>query len=315
MGKRIVVALGGNALQTGKEASSEAQKVTARNTAAQIAALVQDGHQVLVVHGNGPQVGNIVLHEEAINTPETPTSPLDTCVAMSQGQIGYWLQQALQDELQALEIARPTATIVTQTLVSSEDPAFANPSKPIGPFYADEAAAVQMAQEKGYIVKEDAGRGWRRVVASPLPIDIIEKDFIKKSLEMNMIVIAAGGGGIPVIKRDGRVQGVAAVVDKDFAAEKIAELIDADILLILTGVEKVTINFNTPQETPISTTTVAQMEQYITDSQFAPGSMLPKVQAANMFAKSRPNNVAIITTPEKATAAINGQTGTRIQNG
>lgn len=311
---KIVIALGGNALQKNKEASAEAQKAVARETAQQIAAIIAAGHELVIAHGNGPQVGNILLHEEAINTPETPTSPLDTCVAMSQGQIGYWLQQALSSALEKQGSDASVATIITQSVVSLDDPAFAAPSKPIGPFYPDQATAEAAANERGFIVKEDAGRGWRRVVASPKPLDIVEKRFISQAIEQGNIVIAGGGGGIPVIHEEGELKGVEAVIDKDFAAAKIAELIDADIFLILTDVDKVSINFNTPEQEPLSVVTVEDVQKHAWDGHFAPGSMLPKIEAALQFTARARHHKTIITSPENALESLTGSAGTHIVN-
>lgn len=309
---RIVVALGGNALQKNKEASAEAQKAVARETAGQLAAIVAAGHELVITHGNGPQVGNILLHEEAIDTPETPTSPLDTCVAMSQGQIGYWLQQALSSELEKQGSDASVASIITQSVVSLDDSAFADPSKPIGPFYIDQATAEAAAAERGFTVKEDAGRGWRRVVASPKPLDIVEKQFISQAVEQGNIVIAGGGGGIPVIHQEGELKGIEAVIDKDFAAAKIAELIEADIFLILTGVEAVSVNFNTPEARALGVATVEDIQKHVWDGQFAPGSMLPKIEAALQFTTRKPNHKTIITAPENALEALSGNIGTHI---
>lgn len=311
---RIVIALGGNALQKNKEASATAQKAVARETARQIAAIVAAGHELVIAHGNGPQVGNILLHEEAINTPETPTSPLDTCVAMSQGQIGYWLQQALSSELEKQGSDASVATIITQSVVTLDDPAFTDPSKPIGPFYPDQNTAEVAADERGFTVKEDAGRGWRRVVASPKPLDIVEKKFISQAIEQGNIVIAGGGGGIPVIHEEGMLKGVEAVIDKDFAAAKIAELVDADILLILTGVDRVSINFNTAEEEFLSVATVEDIQKYAWDGQFAPGSMLPKIEAALQFTTRASRHKTIITSPENALESLTGNVGTHIVN-
>lgn len=311
-GKTIVIALGGNALQKNGEASAQAQRKVANETAKQLVALVKAGHKLAIVHGNGPQVGNIVLHEEALNTPQSPTSPLDTCVAMSQGEIGYWLQQAMQEELASQGVQKNVATVVTQTIVDASDNAFQNPSKPIGPFYPDQATADAAAQERGFVVKEDAGRGWRRVVPSPKPLGIVERGFIQDALNAGNIVIACGGGGVPVVEEGHKLRGVEAVIDKDHSAEKLAELIGADMLVVLTAVEAVTINFKTPDETPLRKVGVDVIEGYIADNQFAPGSMLPKVEAAVAFAKVKPGNLSIITSPEKTADAIEGQAGTHI---
>lgn len=292
--------------------SGEAQKAAARATAWQLVQLVKAGHKLIVVHGNGPQVGAIVLQQEALNAPQTPAMPLDTCGAMSQGEIGYWLQQALHDELRKEGIDASVAAVVTQTIVDETDPAFLKPTKPIGGFYPDQQTAQAAAHERGFAIMEDAGRGWRRVVPSPQPIDIVEKDFIKTAVDAGHIVIAAGGGGVPVVRRDGQLVGVEAVIDKDLAAEKLAELVDVDTLLILTAVDAVTINFRKPDETPLGAVTASQMQQYIAEGQFAPGSMLPKVQAVVRFVQAKPGATAIITSPANAFAAVQEGSGTQI---
>lgn len=313
--KKILVALGGNALQTNNAASGEAQKAAARATAQQLVHLVKAGHKLVIVHGNGPQVGALVLQQEALNTPQTPAMPLDTCGAMSQGEIGYWLQQALHDELAKEGIATSVAAVVTQTIVDEADPAFAKPSKPIGSFYPDRQTAETAARARNFAIMEDAGRGWRRVVPSPQPIDIVEKEFIRSAINAGHIVIAAGGGGVPVIRREGQLMGVEAVIDKDLAAEKLAELTDVDTLLILTAVDAVTINFRQPNETPLAAVTVAELQQYTTEGQFAPGSMLPKIEAVVRFVQARPLATAIITSPTNAYAAVQEGSGTHITSG
>jgi len=309
--KTIVVALGGNALQRSGETSVKDQQAVARETARQLVSLALAGHKLVIVHGNGPQVGNIFLHEQALNTPETPASPLDTCVAMSQGEIGYWLQQGLQNELLAAKSDRSVASVVTQVVVDQNDTAFQNPSKPVGPFYVDETAA-RTAVGDDAAVKEDAGRGWRRVVPSPLPLDIVERKFIQNSLAAGDIVIAAGGGGVPVVQQPDGLVGIEGVIDKDRTAAKMAELISADMLLILTTVDAVTINYRQPNETPLYEVTVEEMQQHVVDGQFAPGSMLPKVQAALEFVQLREGNRAIITSPQKAIEALDGKAGTQL---
>ena len=300
---RIVVALGGNALSLDGKATAAAQQYVADLTAKQLAQLIKAGHEVAIVHGNGPQIGNIILHEESINTDKVPTMPIDTCGAMSQGQIGYWLQNALFNNFQALGLKTPVASIVTQTLVDSNDPAFSNPTKPIGPFY-EEAEAKRLAEERGFTVKEDAGRGWRKVVPSPKPIDIIEAGIIKLALDQQAVLVAAGGGGIPVYYRDDKLVGLEAVIDKDFAAAKLAEIVEADILLILTAVETVKLNYGQANEQSITKMTLDEARRYITEQQFAPGSMLPKVEAAIKFVSTGNHRQAIITTPDKAFEAL-----------
>lgn len=308
---KVVVALGGNALQeSGTPATAEAQLEVVKKTAEYLAEMSVRGYEMAVVHGNGPQVGRILLASEtAANV--TPVMPFDVCGAMSQGYIGYHIQQGLRYALKKRGRNIPVITLVTQMVVDKDDPAFQNPTKPIGAFYTEEEAK-RLMEEKGYVMKEDAGRGWRRVVASPMPKKIVELSGIKELWDTT-IVVAAGGGGIPVIeKEDGSLEGVAAVIDKDLAAERLAEDINADILLILTEVEKVSINFKKPNQQDLSAMTVAEAEQYIKEGHFAPGSMLPKVQASVKFAKANPGKKAIITSLYKAVEALEGKAGTVI---
>lgn len=311
MAEKIVVALGGNALQSGKsEPTAEAQLQVVRNTCERIADISEMGYEVAVVHGNGPQVGRILLASETAKDV-TPAMPFDVCGAMSQGYIGYHLQQALKYALNKRNQDIPVVTIATQMVVEPNDPGFKNPTKPIGPFYSEEEAKA-LQEEKGYAMKEDAGRGWRRVVASPIPRKIVEIDAIKKLWD-STIVISCGGGGIPVIENaDGSLEGTAAVIDKDFAAELLAEQVDADVLMILTEVEKVAINFNKPDQQNLSNMNLADAARYCEEGQFAPGSMLPKVQAAMKFVRAYPNKKAIITSLDKAIDALKGETGTTI---
>ena len=309
---KIVVALGGNALSKDGKATAVDQLAVANETASELVKLITAGHTLAIVHGNGPQIGNIILHEEAINTEKTPTMPVDVAGAMSQGQIGYWLQNALRNQLEQLKIKKPIASIVTQVLVSKDDPAFKNPSKPIGPFYTEEEAK-KLAKTRGITVKEDAGRGWRKVVPSPMPLSIIESDLIKIAIGNGAVIVAGGGGGIPVYyDQHGRLTGLEAVIDKDFAAEKLAETIDADILLILTAVDNVKINYKQPDEKALTELTVDDAFKLIAQGQFAAGSMLPKVEAGVSFVSGANKRVCIITSPEKASKAIEGKAGTRI---
>lgn len=310
---RIVVALGGNALSENGKASAFEQQEVAKATASKLTSLILAGHEIVIVHGNGPQIGNIILHEEAINTKEVPTMPMDTCSAMSQGQIGYWLQNAFYNYFSQNNIRESISTIVTQVLVDENDPAFKNPTKPIGPFY-DENKAKELAETKGISVKEDAGRGWRKVVPSPKPKAIVELDIIKALISSGKIVIAAGGGGIPVIEKDDSLVGIEAVIDKDFAAAILADAIDADILLILTAVDFVKINFNQPDEFNIKEINLVQAKQYIEDGHFAPGSMLPKIEASVQFVEKQKNRVAIISSLADPLASISGNIGTAIKN-
>ena len=311
MAEKIVVALGGNALQSGKaEPTAEAQLQVVRNTCERIADISEMGYEVAVVHGNGPQVGRILLASETAKDV-TPAMPFDVCGAMSQGYIGYHLQQALKYALNKRNQDIPVVTIATQMVVEPNDPGFKNPTKPIGPFYSEEEAKA-LQEEKGYTMKEDAGRGWRRVVASPIPRKIVEIDAIKKLWD-STIVISCGGGGIPVIENaDGSLEGTAAVIDKDFAAELLAEQVDADVLMILTEVEKVAINFNKPDQQDLTNMNLADAAKYCNEGQFAPGSMLPKVQAAMKFVRAYPNKKAIITSLDNAIDALRGETGTTI---
>ena len=311
MSEKIVVALGGNALQSGKaEPTAEAQLAAVKNTCEKIAELSDKGYEVAVVHGNGPQVGRILLASETAKDV-TPAMPFDVCGAMSQGYIGYHIQQALKYALSRRNKNIPVVTIATQMIVEKTDLAFANPTKPIGPFYTEEEAKILEA-ENSYTMREDAGRGWRRVVASPLPRKIVEIGPIKQLWD-STIVIACGGGGIPVAENpDGSLEGVAAVIDKDFAAELLAEEVQADALMILTEVERVAINFNKPDQRNLSKLTLAEAANYCEEGQFAPGSMLPKVQAAMKFVRANPDKKAIITSLDKAMDAMEGKTGTVI---
>lgn len=307
---KIVVALGGNALQNGKEARADQQEKVAKTTIQKLIPLIKAGHDLVIVHGNGPQVGNIVLHEEAIDTETTPTMPLHACVGMTQGMIGYWLQKALNEEFLKLNLNKNAITLVTQIEVSKDDSAFENPSKPIGPFYSEEEAE-QIAREKGYAVKEDSGRGWRRVVPSPKPVRIIETPIIEKLLASGEVVIAGGGGGIPIIAgENGEFSGVDAVIDKDFAAELLAQEIGADTLLILTAVDYAAINYGKENEQNLGVISVEEAEKHIADKQFGAGSMLPKIEASVKFAKS--GKKAIITSLENAENAISHNLGTVI---
>ncbi|NLV57474.1 MAG: carbamate kinase [Clostridiales bacterium] len=309
MGKKIVIALGGNALGN----NLPEQMVAVKKTAKTIADLVQQGHQVIISHGNGPQVGMIQnAMAEFSRTHGEPMAPLSVCVAMSQGYIGYDLQNALREELLERGIPKPVSTVLTQVRVDPQDPAFAKPTKPIGPFMTREEAE-ELAREKGYTVMEDAGRGYRRVVASPKPVEIIEIETVKDLLNAGQIVIAAGGGGIPVIAEGHHLKGVGAVIDKDFASSRMAQMLDADCLIILTAVEKVAIRFGKPDQQWLDEISPEDAQRYIQEGHFAPGSMLPKVQAALDFAQSAPGRYALITLLEKASDGIQGRTGTVIR--
>lgn len=310
--KRIVIALGGNALQeSGKPATAQSQLEVVESTSKYIADIIDKGYNVVVAHGNGPQVGRIVLQNE-FATSVTPALPFDVCGAMSQGYIGYHIQQGLTKILRERGNNANVVTVVTQVVVDKDDPKFKNPSKPIGPFYKeDEAKAI--AAEKGYAMKEDAGRGWRRVVASPMPIEIVELDAVKCLVDNGFITVTVGGGGIPVIRNEkGELEGTAAVIDKDLASERLAEDLDVDALVILTAVEKVCLNYNKPDQKDLDTLSVADAKKYMAEGHFAPGSMLPKIEAAVKFVESKPGRKAIITSLDKALLAIEGKAGTTI---
>ena len=311
MGKRIVIALGGNAL--GKNLPE--QMAAVKQTARAIADLIEEGHEVVVAHGNGPQVGMIqaAMAELTRSDPEKYIPcPLSVCVAMSQGYIGYDLQNALREELLDRGIVRGVSTVLTQVEVDPNDPAFQHPTKPIGSFMSREEAE-KMVAERGYDVVEDAGRGYRRVVASPKTVSIVEIDSIRDMVEAGLVVVACGGGGIPVFRSQGHhLKGAAAVIDKDFASCVLAQQLDADYLVILTAVEKVAVNFGKPDQQWLDSLTPAQARAYMDQGQFAPGSMLPKVQAAVQFAESKPGRSALITLLEKARDGIAGRTGTSI---
>ncbi|MEE0202218.1 MAG: carbamate kinase [Muricomes sp.] len=306
---KVVVALGGNALQTkGSDPSAEEQLKVIKKTCGYIAELSVKHYELAIVHGNGPQIGRILLASEYAQNI-VPVMPFDVCGAMSQGYIGYQLQQALKQALKQCNMNIPVVSLVTQIVVDDADPAFLNPTKPIGGFY-EEKEAKKLEAEKGYIMREDAKRGWRRVVASPKPKRIVEIHEIKK-LWNDTIVIACGGGGVPVIEKpDGGLKGAEAVIDKDFAAELLAEQVNADVLLILTGVEKVCLNYNEENQKELSHLNLKEAARYIKEQQFYVGSMLPKVQAAMQFVRLYPDKKAIITSLDKAAEALEGKTGT-----
>ena len=309
MGKqRIIIALGGNAILI-DDASAEAQQKTLEKTAESISQLVEEDYELIISHGNGPQVGNLLLQQYAADSKENPALPLNTLVAMTQGSIGYWLQSALQSVLVKRGINKGVATVLTQVLVDKDDPAFMNPTKPIGPFLTKDEISSKISDE---VFIEDAGRGWRKVVPSPIPVRIIESDVIQQLVKSDFITIAVGGGGIPVIEEDSMYKGVEAVIDKDLATAKLAETIQADTLLILTAVDYVYINYNKPNQKKLEQVTVEEMEEYIKENQFAPGSMLPKVEAAIDFVNKRENAKAIITSLDNLKNAMTGHSGTTI---
>lgn len=310
--KRVVIALGGNALEDKSlPTTAESQLKVVKKTSEYLAEISCAGYEIAIVHGNGPQVGRILLATEAAKDI-TPAMPFDVCGAMSQGYIGYHIQQGLKLALAKRNRILPVVSVITQVVVDKNDKAFQNPTKPIGPFYTEEEA-TKLSVEKGYTVKEDSGRGWRRVVPSPMPMRIVEIGTIK-TLWNTTIAITCGGGGIPVIENeDGSLEGIAAVIDKDLAAERLAEDMEADILMILTEVEKVSINFNKPNQENLSHMTIKEAEKYIEEGHFAPGSMLPKILAAVNFAKSKPGRKSIITSLYNATSALDEKTGTVIE--
>lgn len=306
--KKVVLALGGNALGN----SPEEQIKAVRKTAVSIVDLVEDGNEVIVCHGNGPQVGMINLAMETAHNsnPQISNMPFAECVAMSQGYIGYHLQKAIKNELSKRNMKNAVSTIITQVKVDKNDEAFANPTKPVGLFYSKEESE-KLAAESGYTFKEDANRGYRRVVPSPKPIDIIEKEEINTLIKEDFIVIAGGGGGIPVVENDGQLEGIGAVIDKDFTSEKLAEISDADLLIILTAVEKVCINYGTENEEGLDELNLSRAQKLIEEREFAEGSMLPKVKACLSFVQSGEGKTALITSLEKAKEGIKGLTGTR----
>lgn len=307
MGKRIVIALGGNAL--GNTPYEQLALVT--ETAKSIVDLIEQGNEVVIAHGNGPQVGMINLGMATAAEAKAIKSdmPFPECGAMSQGYIGYHLQNAIGNELAARGMKKDVATVVTQVLVDENDPAFQNPTKPVGAFY-DKQTAERIAKEKGYTMVEDAGRGYRQVVPSPKPIDVIEKNTVNALIKDGCVVITVGGGGIPVIRKDGKLNGTPAVIDKDFASAKLAELVQADALVILTAVDRVAINWGKPNQQSLDEMSVEEAEKYCAEGHFAPGSMLPKVKAAISFAKA--GGTAIIASLENAGKAVRGESGTVI---
>ncbi|MFS0980669.1 carbamate kinase [Enterococcus casseliflavus] len=307
---KIVIALGGNALGD----SAYEQLSHAKLAAKSIADMIIDGHHVVVAHGNGPQVGKIRLAFEETSKSQEDIMPFPECTAMSQGYIGYHLQQAIDEELVSRGWGKiPVVTMLTQVVVDPADPAFTKPTKPIGGYYSEVEARHMMAESEDIYI-EDAGRGWRRVVPSPKPVDIYEKISLKTLADAGQVVIACGGGGIPVVYEGNRYKGIDAVIDKDFAAAKMAELIDADIFIILTAVDQVFINYGQDDQQGLATVTVAEMETYIDQNQFAPGSMLPKVEAAIDFTKSKAGRKSIISSLEKSSIAVKGLDGTLIHS-
>lgn len=309
---KIVVALGGNAILS-SDPTAQAQQEALRQTAKYLVNFIENGDDLIITHGNGPQVGNLLLQNIAADSEKNPAFPLDTLVAMTEGSIGFWLQNAMQNELLERGIEKEVASVVTQVIVDKNDQAFSNPTKPIGPFYTEEEAKAEMEKSNASF-KEDAGRGWRKVVPSPKPVGIKEAKSIQNLIDAGHIVIAAGGGGVPVVKEeDGKLTGVEAVIDKDFASQVLAEMVGADLFVVLTGVDYVFVNFNKPNQEKLEKVTYAQLEQYIAEEQFAPGSMLPKVQATMNFVKNAPESKAVITSLENLQALIEKGAGTVVE--
>lgn len=312
MPETLVVALGGNALQkSGLPADAENQLLVVRDTARQLLEIIKAGKRLVIVHGNGPQFGRIVLQNEAA-AAITPAMPFDVCGAMSQGMIGYHIQQALGDEMMKAGLKTRPVTLVSQVVVNVHDSAFSHPTKPIGPFYS-QAEAERLMKDKGFVFKEDAGRGWRRVVASPLPLELVELPQVQTLLDSGFVPVAAGGGGIPVFRtRDGELQGIAAVIDKDLAAWRLAEGLRADTLLVLTEVENACLYYGKPEQNPIRQIHAPQLRFWLNEGHFAAGSMGPKVDAALRFVEGQPGRRAIITRLDLALEGLEGTRGTEI---
>ncbi|MCB5069371.1 carbamate kinase [Streptococcus mutans] len=310
--RKIVIALGGNAILS-RDASAKAQQAALAQTAKYLVQFIKNGDDLVITHGNGPQVGNLLLQQTAADSYDNPALPLDTLVAMTEGSISYWLQNALINELRKQSIDKEVVSMVTEVLVSAEDPAFDHPSKPIGPFLSEEEAYLQ-EKMTGATYKVDAGRGWRKVVASPKPIAIQEIATIKSLLNTGAVVITAGGGGIPVIKdpKTKELMGVEAVIDKDFASQLLAEKIKADLFIILTGVDHVYIHYGQPNQEKLEKVTASQLKAWKDQQQFAAGSMLPKVEAAIAFVEAHPSGKAIITSLENIANVISEGSGTQI---
>lgn len=309
--RKIVVALGGNAILS-KDASSQAQQEALRMTAKYLVKFVEQGDDLIISHGNGPQVGNLLLQQAAGSTEKNPAMPLDTAVAMTQGSIGYWMQNALDEALAAAGIAKDVATVVTQVEVDPADAAFTAPTKPIGPFYNQAEAKQLQADHPEYTYVEDAGRGYRRVVPSPKPIGVKEYRVVDSLVDAGIIPIAVGGGGVPVVREGNCLAGREAVIDKDFASEKLAELVHADLLIILTAVDNIYVNFNQPNQKKLEHVSVQELEAYEHENQFAKGSMLPKVQAAVDFVKNSSHGQAVVTSLENIDKFLENGQGTII---
>lgn len=315
MEKTVVVAIGGNAItQNNQKGTLEEQFANVAMVCDSIIHLIQKGYHVVLTHGNGPQVGNLLIKNEA-GKPIVPEHTLDVCGAETSGSIGYILEQSIQNRLSELGIDKKVATVITETVVDKDDPAFKRPTKPIGPFFSQEAGK-QLEEEHGYIMVEDSGRGYRRVVPSPKPLEIVENDVIRTLSDAGYIVICVGGGGIPVIRQaDGKLKGVEAVIDKDRASALLAHQIGAEYLLLLTGVEKVSVNYGKPDEKQLDTMTLNEVEKYMAEGQFPEGSMGPKVESACSFIKNSEGDAkAIITSLDKMEQAMEKKSGTWITN-
>lgn len=311
MAKTMVIALGGNAIQT-KEATANSQQAAIRQTLEKFKPLFQSDTSIVMSHGNGPQIGNVLIQQAEANSSQTPAMPLDVCGAMTQGMIGYWLETETNRVLKKINSHKQVGTVITRVEVDPDDPRLSHPTKPIGPFYTKEDAQRLQEKELNSTYKEDAGRGFRKVVPSPLPVSILEHEMIKTLLEQDDIVIACGGGGIPVIRQSDTFEGIEAVIDKDFASEKLAELIEADTLMILTAVPNVFVNFNTPKQQALTDVDVATLKTYVDEGQFSEGSMLPKIEAAMNFIGHHPHREVIITDLDNAFDALEKGTGTHI---
>lgn len=311
MAKTMVIALGGNAIQT-KEATANSQQAAIRQTLEKFESLFQSDTSIVMSHGNGPQIGNVLIQQAEANSSQTPAMPLDVCGAMTQGMIGYWLETETNRVLKKINSHKHVGTVITRVEVNPDDPRLSHPTKPIGPFYTKEDAQRLQEKEPNSTYKEDAGRGFRKVVPSPLPVSILEHEMIKTLLEQDNIVIACGGGGIPVIRQGDTFEGIEAVIDKDFASEKLAELIEADTLMILTAVPNVFVHYNTPQQQALTDVDVATLKTYVDEGQFSEGSMLPKIEAAMNFIGHHPHREVIITDLDNAFDALEKGTGTHI---
>jgi len=311
MGKTLLLAFGGNAIIRAKEKGTyQEQWNNIKRTCTPVAELIRQGHRVIITHGNGPQVGNILLKNE-LAKDIVPPMPLDVCVSNTQGSLGYAITQVLGNHLAKENLDLPIAAVVTQVVVNPDDPAFKSPTKFVGPFYGEQEAQ-RLAADKGYIMKEDSGRGWRRVVPSPEPLEIVEKEVLKRMIAAGIIVVASGGGGIPVVKTEEGLTGIEAVIDKDKAGQLLASEVEADAFFLLTDVERVCINYGKPGQQELVSMTIEEAERFLAEGQFPPGSMGPKVEAAIRFAKSGAGRQAVIVSLANMPKAFTGESGTII---